>query len=238
MLFTRCPECDTTFRVNDETLKKAGGQVRCGRCASVFNAYAELHDPTAKSFEAEPAAHGNVETPPAPPTAPPPAPPAAPVKPLTQPAASATRAEPTGAAPVAAAAAQASVAADDAAASSKDVPDAQAISATEVDRVLANDVGPPVPQLVYAWLRAGDGPAKSTRSRWWAAGAALALLVLGIQSIHHFRSDIAGNAVFGPVITAIYGAAGGEITPSWDVAQYEIIDWVATAEPNSRGLGS
>ena len=45
MLFTRCPECDTTFRVTDEALKKANGQVRCGRCASVFNAYAELRDP-------------------------------------------------------------------------------------------------------------------------------------------------------------------------------------------------
>ena len=53
MLFTRCPECETTFRVTDETLKKANGQVRCGRCASVFNAYAELHDPTAKSFAPE-----------------------------------------------------------------------------------------------------------------------------------------------------------------------------------------
>ena len=53
MLFTRCPECETTFRVTDETLKKANGQVRCGRCASVFNAYAELHDPAAKSFEPE-----------------------------------------------------------------------------------------------------------------------------------------------------------------------------------------
>ncbi len=53
MLLTRCPECDTTFRVTDETLKKASGQVRCGRCASVFNAYAELHNPGAKSAEAE-----------------------------------------------------------------------------------------------------------------------------------------------------------------------------------------
>ena len=53
MLLTRCPECDTTFRVTDETLKKASGQVRCGRCASVFNAYTELHHPAAKSFEPE-----------------------------------------------------------------------------------------------------------------------------------------------------------------------------------------
>src|SRR5688572_20066104 len=54
MLFTRCPECETTFRVTDETLKKANGQVRCGRCASVFNAYTELQDPGAKSSGAPP----------------------------------------------------------------------------------------------------------------------------------------------------------------------------------------
>ncbi len=52
MLFTRCPECETTFRVTDETLKKASGQVRCGRCASVFNAYAELHDPRGQVIRA------------------------------------------------------------------------------------------------------------------------------------------------------------------------------------------
>src|SRR5262252_5281562 len=44
MLLTRCPDCDTTFRVTDDALKKANGQVRCGRCASVFNAYAERRD--------------------------------------------------------------------------------------------------------------------------------------------------------------------------------------------------
>ena len=46
MLFTRCPDCDTTFRVTDDALAKANGQVRCGRCASVFNAYAELTEPS------------------------------------------------------------------------------------------------------------------------------------------------------------------------------------------------
>jgi predicted Zn finger-like uncharacterized protein len=42
MLFTRCPDCRTTFRVTVEILKKADGQVRCGRCASVFNGFSEL----------------------------------------------------------------------------------------------------------------------------------------------------------------------------------------------------
>jgi hypothetical protein len=56
--------------------------------------------------------------------------------------------------------------------------------------------------------------------------------------VHHYRSELAGHAVFGPWLAAVYGAFGTQLTPSWDVRQYEIIDWVANAEPNSRGLGS
>ena len=88
--------------------------------------------------------------------------------------------------------------------------------------------------LPYVWLH----PEPRPRSRWWTVGSALALVVLGAQAIHHFRSDIAGHATFGPWLTAAYKTFGAEIAPNWDVHQYEIIDWVATAEPNSRGLGS
>src|SRR5690606_27760752 len=43
---TRCPDCNTTFRITPEALGKAAGQVRCGRCACVFDAYTALmeHD--------------------------------------------------------------------------------------------------------------------------------------------------------------------------------------------------
>jgi hypothetical protein len=68
--------------------------------------------------------------------------------------------------------------------------------------------------------------------------AAFALLVLGAQAINHYRADVAGNPTFGPWLVATYAALGVEVTPHWNVQQYEIIDWVATAEPNSRGLGS
>jgi hypothetical protein len=75
-------------------------------------------------------------------------------------------------------------------------------------------------------------------SRRWSVAVAVALLALGAQTVHHFRSDIASNPTFGPWISQAYDALGGEIAPSWDVRQYQIIDWVATAEPNSRGVGS
>ena len=37
-LITRCPKCDTAFRISEALLKSAKGLVRCGSCLSVFNA--------------------------------------------------------------------------------------------------------------------------------------------------------------------------------------------------------
>jgi predicted Zn finger-like uncharacterized protein len=207
MLLTRCPECDTTFRVTDETLKKASGQVRCGRCASVFNAYAELQDRGTKSPEPEARDRASKTATATPPPAPP--------KPVAV-------AEARGAAAEAAAEPRAD----------QKPRDSQAITATEVDRVLADEQPSEVP---YVWLR----PEPRPQSRWWAVGSALALLALGAQALHYFRSDIAAHATFGPWLTAANSKVGAEIAPNWDVHQYEIIDSVAEAgEPNARGAGS
>ena len=35
---TRCPHCETRFRVTEEQLGIARGKVRCGHCMEVFNA--------------------------------------------------------------------------------------------------------------------------------------------------------------------------------------------------------
>jgi predicted Zn finger-like uncharacterized protein len=197
MLLTRCPECDTTFRVTEETLKKASGQVRCGRCASVFNAYAELQDSDAKPVEADAArSHARTSaTPKARAEQPKPAAPGATVR-LETKRAEAEAGVSLGTTSVADVVAETKVAAADAAAEARAeaTPDPQAISATEVDRVLTDDLaGAP-----YVWLRNDDSP----RSRWWAWPPRLALLVLGFQAIHHFRADIAGHPTFGPWVTA------------------------------------
>ncbi|MDR1936494.1 MAG: zinc-ribbon domain-containing protein [Candidatus Accumulibacter sp.] len=39
---TRCPECQTVFRVTPEQLKARTGKVRCGRCRALFNAFDNL----------------------------------------------------------------------------------------------------------------------------------------------------------------------------------------------------
>lgn len=36
---TRCPACQTLYRIDADVLKRAGGQARCFRCDSVFDAY-------------------------------------------------------------------------------------------------------------------------------------------------------------------------------------------------------
>lgn len=272
MLFTRCPECETTFRVTDETLKKAHGQVRCGRCATVFNAYAELRDPNAKSFDRpEPTPPLRPLQPEAPPDATAsagsggaaePSPPPTSARAPEAAASLVAPAPPLPAAPVAENAVVASLGSDSVADIVAQVETGAAVeSATEAAIPLAappagedDDTGRPIsPREVDAVLTAPVvGPAESAswpvvgaatdgsprRSGRWGTAAACALLLLGAQVLHHYRTEIAGDPTFGPWLQGAYGVFGVEVRPRWDVHQYEILDWVATAEPNARGLGS
>jgi predicted Zn finger-like uncharacterized protein len=43
-MYTQCPNCDTTFRINITQLKAAQGKVRCGHCEIVFNALLNLSE--------------------------------------------------------------------------------------------------------------------------------------------------------------------------------------------------
>ena len=42
MLITRCPYCQTTFRVVQDQLKIYNGVVRCGACQQIFNGVEQL----------------------------------------------------------------------------------------------------------------------------------------------------------------------------------------------------
>ena len=55
-MFTRCPNCDTTFRVTPTQLKARAGTVRCGQCHFVFNALDTLANIPTDFVESEPAA--------------------------------------------------------------------------------------------------------------------------------------------------------------------------------------
>jgi predicted Zn finger-like uncharacterized protein len=45
VLATRCPHCETVFRLSDAQLASSAGWVRCGHCQAVFDATASLVDP-------------------------------------------------------------------------------------------------------------------------------------------------------------------------------------------------
>lgn len=47
-VITICPQCQLPLSVTAADLRVAQGQVRCGRCAAVFNALASLHEPGAR----------------------------------------------------------------------------------------------------------------------------------------------------------------------------------------------
>lgn len=257
MLFTRCPDCDTTFRVTDEALKKANGQVRCGRCASVFNAYSELRDPqTGAEVKLErretpqPAASARPSPPPAPPAAT-----SSPAATAGKTAADAKLSDPPAAAHAPTAEAKRSIPSDEilesvsiadvvrqvetaaADAEAEDAVDdaanaADTISAEQVERVLETSeqtlAGAPWPLDAHA----------QRPSRWWSVAALLALVALAAQIAHHFRAELVRNAIAGPYVQQAYELVGMNVVPNWDVRQYAILDWVATAEPNARGQGS
>ncbi len=273
MLFTRCPDCDTTFRVTDDALKKANGQVRCGRCASVFNAYAERRDGPAEPVAPVPAPSdaiaGPADEPPAAGYA---APPDAASEPLAP-----TKSAPLPSVKIAHAmhppkrdntrydpsteASNAPQPADDDAFSSMSVADVVAqveigvadedaetgeikvlvepdetsdgISASQVQQVLEGGAD----ASVRTWHLL-DTP--EPRRRWdaWAAGAALAVVALAGQFVHHYRSELAANAAVGPLVQRTYAMLGAPLVPQWNIHQYEILDWIATAEPSTPGKGS
>lgn len=67
-MFTRCANCKTVFRVTPQQLQASSGQVRCGRCQSVFDAFASLsakfpsavEDEDEDDVSPQPTGHGDV----------------------------------------------------------------------------------------------------------------------------------------------------------------------------------
>jgi predicted Zn finger-like uncharacterized protein len=68
-MITTCPSCQTTFNVTTEHLNAHQGDVRCGRCGHVFNAFDSLASRRAEALR--PAVAAPAEDEPAPETSPP-----------------------------------------------------------------------------------------------------------------------------------------------------------------------
>ena len=59
---TRCPACGTAFRIYPHHLAARDGQVRCGRCTSIFDARSALATGAAAAGEARAASARSVST--------------------------------------------------------------------------------------------------------------------------------------------------------------------------------
>lgn len=219
-LLTRCPKCQTTFRISEEVLRKAAGQVRCGRCSNIFNAHLELHD-SQEAPKPRPAATPAPAPPPAPSaisktsdwpqileTAPPAEPRLRVVPSVPEPAAEADAAP----AP----------------------PQAEALDPERVAALIAG----PAPELeaqeppTAAELWTLNDVASPPRSRWWTAAAALAGLVLLLQVAHSF-SDVLATRV--PLVQNVYAALGLTLVPRWDLDRYEVLGAAAATSPGASG---
>jgi len=361
MLFTRCPDCQTNFRITAEALRKADGQVKCGHCAAVFNAYEALRDdsgaqhqapleeePTEVEFDSlsetdeyyglredEPAeslgeyaieeaeaeevepeeflpdeadAHHETaqsEDEPLPPATEPTLEFNLPQdewttffehaagQPLSDdlPQSGGTLEPPTGdprpehseqevlVEEIVIEAEAEEVGepafADDDADNDNDtendvfriieVPDSDE-AAAQLDESDSSAMDPPPESSgVFAELDSaeemaatpsyeeedsGAAPTKIGRvemalelrdklvSSRWVAGSLLLSTLLMVQVVHHFRAPLAGQPVVGPLLRGAYAMAGAELTPEWDLSQYEIMDWVATAAAETEGPGT
>jgi hypothetical protein len=68
---------------------------------------------------------------------------------------------------------------------------------------------------------------------------AAALAALALQLVNHYRAELVKQPSVGSLVQSAYAALGVVVLPRWDVRQYQILDWVASAaEPSSGGIGS
>lgn len=257
MLFTRCPDCQTTFRVTNELLHKADGQVRCGRCSNIFNAYAYLRErleapslepqlapqPASPSAAPDPSAGANAAG-----TAAAEVPASAPgtvsvhaaeSSPSKAYAAAVSAARPPPARPASGAA---QMPADAPAARSPAAPSPTPVQAGAADESIDDERVQAVLEntgrnifAVASWQLYDSARAPVHRALWWRVAAGSAGAILAVQLLHHFSGSLATRPVVGPVVGLAYSLLGIELVPDWNVEQYEVVDWIAAAEPDDDG---
>jgi predicted Zn finger-like uncharacterized protein len=215
MLITTCPECETTFRISVGILEKAGGQVRCGRCANIFDANVKLREIDAAEISQRQAARAQVEIEPEIPT----------------------EAYPeAGAETDAGADAEVEVEVEvevERKAESANAPDVAPEPEPEVGPAPPLDAEADEPELdvaELAWLPALEEPRQ--RPHWpWAAGAILLGLSLVGQLFYQLRDELITWPAIGPAFAGIYSILGIEVMAPVDLDQFNLLDLTALAEP-------
>lgn len=247
-MFTQCPNCATVFRVTAEVLRAAQGEVRCGVCATSFDALENLSE---RPFEAvaepiatpDPADSMTVEELPN-------------VEDIELSAADDADAEDSGGDDLERTDEHPILVLDE-----RDEPEQPAAeevvleSATEPEPATAESPTSAytAPRILIpedmrlrlaeeAAARAalatdfGTEAAAPSASRWpWLAGVAALLLVLVAQVIHSQRESLARNPGVGALVAQVYGFFGSPLTTPTDLAAYELRQWGAASDPGQQG---
>jgi len=70
----------------------------------------------------------------------------------------------------------------------------------------------------------------------WGAGAVLALLILTVQIVNHYRDELAASPRFGRPLTALYASLGVQLAPHWDLRAYDVRQLGASTDPAGSGV--
>ncbi len=234
-MITICPQCKLSLAVTAADLRVAQGQVRCGRCAAVFNALASLReaprlddsgaiDPIPEEFRPQVDALRRAAQAAAP-AAPQPEPsPAEPEPSAPEP----TPAEPAATEPPAATAER-----------PHDDDGRWQISPALLEAVRD---GPAATAPQTADPRTDDDPARAFQlpslpggRLWLTAGSAALGLLLALQVAYRHREALAGVPVLGSALEGIERATGAGRADDWDLRAYEVRQQGVISEPGSAG---
>jgi predicted Zn finger-like uncharacterized protein len=233
MLYTRCPNCRTTFRITVETLHKADGQARCGRCACVFNAFEQLLEevpPQDRLLPAEPPVSD----------------------PVVREAASEAQDDAYGSGAagddlddgdidpdtIDSSQQRARSAAPERAAVDQPSPHATRQPPADTDEGRSQrdtDEAFESSEIIAPWSIVAPADSSVKSVTLWRVAVLIAVLALPTQAVHHFRADLVRSELVGPRLQSIYTSVGRPIQPAWDPNEYNIVRWETTAEPSSDG---
>lgn len=259
-MYTRCPNCQTYFKISAEQLKKAGGKVRCGQCSKVFNSLGNLLEelPVALADRGKVKPTPPAASPPKPAIAPPPTPSAP--KPRPAPVASPPAAptplppvKPPPPKPVSApkpapvVPAQKRVLSDDAivfdGGEEKQIffgADAgETLDLTSEDKIENIQAGPfsTVKDLVQyqATDDAGGDSYSGAGNLFWGAGVAVLLLLFIFQYSYYMRDDLARYPELRPWIQSLCDIAHCELPLQQNIDLIKLTHRDITSHPRVKG---
>jgi predicted Zn finger-like uncharacterized protein len=89
----------------------------------------------------------------------------------------------------------------------------------------------PIPEIIES----PPEPERTVMTYVWPAAAVVALLLLGLQAIHHYRHDLATDPRFTRTLTSLYGKLGIPLVPRWDLTSYEVRQLGASSGAGTQG---